>query len=139
YEVDDDLAVPAVIELHEKETLPRPESKPAIDDRHRFTRAQQQLLAVRMAIRPLPVVGESVGVFVMRVVVPGGDNVFQHLLHVAEEMWLSFIDADRSSGVIRNNDGETVEQPAHAGGLLNMIGYVSKLATAHGHNQQKTV
>ena len=39
-EVDDDLAVPAVIELHKKEALPRPEGKPAIHDRHGFTRAQ---------------------------------------------------------------------------------------------------
>ena len=38
-EVDDDLAVPAVIELHKKEALPRPEGKPAIHDRHGFTRA----------------------------------------------------------------------------------------------------
>src|SRR5688572_28411008 len=97
-----------MVEFHKKQPLPGPEGEPAVHDRYRFACAQQQLLAVRMSVGALPVVRERMCILVVRILKPGRDDVFQHLLYVGDKVRLRLVDAYRGGSVLGKDNGEAV-------------------------------
>src|SRR5438105_3992201 len=120
---------PRAVQFDQKDALPRAEQQFALRNGHAFARAEQYLLAVRVAVGTLVVVhmhGADAEV-VVAVVRLCRRTALKELAQVFEQQRLVFLDTDRGGGVARKDICHAVTYPRDAHELGHLIRDIEEL------------
>src|SRR2546421_6099911 len=115
-DLDDQLAIARPVELEQEEALPAAEIQPSTADRDILAGADEQMLAVSVAVGTLVGVhlpGPAAEVVVL-VQAGGGRQPLEHGAHVLQQERLVLVENDGRRGVLREDRGPALRDPGAA-------------------------